>query len=96
MRTCPHCGSRNILRDIPGSRFGIDLKEFFQYYRCKSCDGGFRVFAMDEFFRRVANATGNWYMGYAVFILFLLVALNYILNSGSDQTTLSVTSLTPY
>ena len=51
---------------------------------------------MDEFFRRVANATGNWYMGYAVFILFLLVALNYILNSGSDQTTLSVTSLTPY
>ena len=51
---------------------------------------------MDELFRRIVNATGYWYMAYAMFILFLLVALSYILNIGSDQANLNFTSLTPY
>ena len=96
MRACPRCGSRKILRDISGSRFPIDPREFFQYYRCKSCNGSFHKFAMDELFRRIVNATGYWYMAYAMFILFLLVALSYILNIGSDQANLNFTSLTPY
>ena len=79
MARCPKCGSENLLRGIrstQGSPGGFG--EFYQPYRCKSCDERFSKFAMDELYKHIIVSQGYWYIGFGVLIIILLIGIKFL------------------
>jgi len=90
MQACPHCGSREFLREIPPARSSTELTDLFQYYRCRDCDETFREFALDVFFQRIYTSTGIWYIGFAMFILIVLIGVKCIFSLDSDLSCVTL------
>jgi len=92
MDACPQCGSKELLRDLSRAKSSTDIRSFFQYYRCTECNLRFSRFAPGELYGRIIPSTGLWYIGFAMFILLLVLGLKWLFSTDSDPVSMGVAS----